>query len=76
VPRLNCTYEEFRLIIEAHGFEMIRHSSGSHCRFRGVVNGVVRLVDWSPHQTNKTIPIGTLQSMIRQSGLPKTLFVK
>ena len=76
MPRLNCTYEEFRLIIEAQGFEMIRHSSGSLCRFRGVVDGVVRLVDWSTHRTNNEIPIGTLQSMIRQSGLPKKLFVK
>jgi len=76
VPRLSCTYDEFRRIIEAHGFEMIRRTVGSHCRFRGVVDGVVRLVDWSPHKTNNAIPIGTLESMIRQSGLPKRLFVK
>jgi predicted RNA binding protein YcfA (HicA-like mRNA interferase family) len=34
----------------------------------------VRFVDVAPHQLGSEIKIGTLQSMIRQSGLPKKLF--
>ena len=33
-------------------------------------------VDLAVHNLNDDIPIGTLQSIIRQSGLPKALFRK
>lgn len=54
----------------------IRHGASSHRRYRGMVGGEVRFVDWAPHNPNSEIPIGTLQSMIRQAGLPKKLFRK
>jgi predicted RNA binding protein YcfA (HicA-like mRNA interferase family) len=76
VPRLRCTYYDFAEIIEAHGFIVIRHGATSHRRYRGVIGGEVRFVDWCPHNPNEHIPIGTLNSMIRQSGLSKRLFRK
>jgi predicted RNA binding protein YcfA (HicA-like mRNA interferase family) len=76
LPRLKCTYFEFLEIILSHGFVEIRHGASSHRRYRGIINGEVKFVDWSPHDAKSEIPIGTLQSMIRQSGLPKRLFRK
>jgi predicted RNA binding protein YcfA (HicA-like mRNA interferase family) len=76
LPRLKCTYYEFLKIIEANGFIEIRHGATSHRRYRAVVNGEVKFVDWAPHDPNSEIAIGTLQSMIRQSGLAKKLFRK
>ncbi|MBI2713493.1 MAG: type II toxin-antitoxin system HicA family toxin [Rhizobiales bacterium] len=73
---MKCTYLEFLEIILAHGFVEIRHDATSHRRYRGIVDGEVRFVNWSPHNPNSEIPIGTLQSMIRQSGLPKKRFRK
>jgi predicted RNA binding protein YcfA (HicA-like mRNA interferase family) len=53
-----------------------RHGATSHRRYRGTVDGIVRLVDVAFHNINDVIAPGTLQSMIRQSGLPKSLFGK
>jgi len=74
LPRLSCNYRQFLEILERHGFVLIRHDASSHRRYRGVVDGHVRFVDLAPHQWSDDIPLGTLQSMIRQSGLPKALF--
>lgn len=76
MPRLSCTYGEFLRIIEAYKFVLHRHGAGSHRRYRGEIGGQIRYVDWCPHNVNDPIPTGTLGSMIRQSGLPKRLFVK
>jgi predicted RNA binding protein YcfA (HicA-like mRNA interferase family) len=76
VPRLKCTYREFVAILDRYRFEMIRHDGGSHRRYRGVVGGTVRLVDVAYHAAGDEIPLGTLESMIRQSGLSKRLFRK
>lgn len=76
MSRLVCTYERFLAIIEAHGFKLLRHDGGSHRRYRGEVNGEVRLVDLTPHNWHDEIATGTLKSMIRQCGLPQKLFRK
>ena len=76
MPRLKCTYAEFLEIIEAYGFVLHRHDGGSHRRYRAVIRGAVHLVDMSQHNWNDEIPTGTLQAMIRQSGLPKKIFRK
>jgi predicted RNA binding protein YcfA (HicA-like mRNA interferase family) len=76
VPRLKCTYAQFLDIILAHGFVLHHQGTGSHRRYRGIIDNVVRYVDWCPHNVNDVIPTGTLASMIRQSGLPKALFRK
>jgi len=52
---------------------MIRQES-SHRRYRGVVEGQVRLVTVAYHSIHDEIKPDTLASMIRQSGLPKRIF--
>jgi len=76
LPRLKCTFREFIAIVEEHGFVEIRHASGSHRRYRGVIDGDVRMVTIAYHNIGDDILPGTLESMIRQSGLPKALFRK
>ena len=75
MPRLKCTYGEFIAIIEEHGFKLHRHGATSHVRYRGEVGGVVHYVDCSGYGGMDINP-NTLQSMIRQCGLPKRLFRK
>lgn len=74
MPRLVCTFQRFIEIIEAHGFAQIRHGATSHRRYRGMVNGRVCLVDVAYHNIRDEVRTGTLKSMIRQSGLPASLF--
>jgi len=76
LPRLKCTFREFLAIIEQRGFVLHRHGATSHRRYRGVVDGTVRFVDVAFHSAADEIAPGTLRSMIRQSGLPKSLFLK
>jgi predicted RNA binding protein YcfA (HicA-like mRNA interferase family) len=76
VPSLKCTYGEFLEILKAHGFVLHRHDGSSHQRWKGKIGGEVRMVDFSPHLYVDYVPLGTLQTMIRQSGLPKKLFRK
>ena len=55
-------------ILSDHGFRLISQR-GSHVKFRdGIGNTVI-----VPHP-RKDIPLGTLRSMIRQSGLPAKIF--
>ena len=42
----------------------------------GIVGGAVRFVDVAYHAIGDDVPMGTLESMIRQSGLSKKLFRK
>jgi predicted RNA binding protein YcfA (HicA-like mRNA interferase family) len=74
VSRLKCTFVEFLAIIKSHGFVFHHQGASSHQRYRGVINGEVRYVDFAPHSMHDDINIKTLESMIRQSGLPKKLF--
>lgn len=76
MPRLKCTFGEFIEIIERHGFELVRHDGTSHRRYRRVVGGRVYLVTVAAHNMRDDIKKATLDSMIRQSGLPKWLFRK
>jgi predicted RNA binding protein YcfA (HicA-like mRNA interferase family) len=76
VPRLKCTYSEFINIIKFQGFTLLRHDASNHQRWTCIVGGTVRFVDISCHSSGMIIPDGTLQSMIRQSGLSKKLFRK
>jgi predicted RNA binding protein YcfA (HicA-like mRNA interferase family) len=76
LPSLKCTYNEFIEILERYKFALHgAWGATSHYRYRGIVDGQVRYVDCSG-KGNTDIPIGTLQAMIRQSGLPKKLFRK
>ena len=55
-------------ILTAHGFRFVSQR-GSHAKYRDDQGHTVIV----PHP-RKDIPIGTLRSMIRQSGLPKEFF--
>jgi len=57
-------------ILFSHGFMKVR-TSGSHIRL--VKNNHFVTV---PFHAGKTIPIGTLKSIIRQSGISQENFVK
>jgi predicted RNA binding protein YcfA (HicA-like mRNA interferase family) len=60
--------EAFLRILANHGFQCISQR-GSHAKYRDSEGHTVIV----PHP-RKSIPIGTLHSMIRQSGLPRELF--
>jgi predicted RNA binding protein YcfA (HicA-like mRNA interferase family) len=76
VPRLKCTYREFIAIIEKHNFRCDRQQGGSHRQYTCVIGKQVLRVTISYHNINDEIKPATLESMIRQSGLPKNLFRK
>ncbi|MEN9991477.1 MAG: hypothetical protein RLZZ224_1179 [Verrucomicrobiota bacterium] len=59
---------EFIAILIDNGFAFVSQR-GSHTKYRDTQGHTVII----PHP-RKDIPIGTLRSMIRQSGLPKELF--
>lgn len=73
MPRLNCTFQQVLDILLSHGFVVQRHEGTSHRQLRGVVGGEVRMVTVAGKLSDE-VAIGTLQSMIRQSGLSKKLF--
>ncbi|MEI8037564.1 MAG: type II toxin-antitoxin system HicA family toxin [Verrucomicrobiota bacterium] len=60
--------DTFLGILTANGFRFVSQR-GSHAKYRDAQGHTVIV----PHP-RKDIPIGTLRSMIRQSGLPKELF--
>lgn len=73
MPRLILTFQEMLSILEANGFAIIRQNGTSHRQLRGVVNGEVRMTTLAGKLSNE-IAIGTLQAIIRQSGLPRGVF--
>ena len=66
-------FREFLTILRDHGFDLVRQE-GSHRIYRGTVAGEIRQVVVACHRDSDDIRPGTLSSMIRQSGLSKTLF--
>jgi predicted RNA binding protein YcfA (HicA-like mRNA interferase family) len=76
VPRLKCTFREFIQIILDQGFVLVRHDGSSHRIYRGIVEGKPQLVVVAVHHLHDEIKTGTLDAMIRQTGLPKALFRK
>jgi predicted RNA binding protein YcfA (HicA-like mRNA interferase family) len=76
VPRLKCTFREVIEILEAHGFEPVPgRQSGSHRQYKST-SGQTRLVTVAYHNINDDVLPDTLASIIRQSGLSKSLFRK
>jgi len=72
VPRLKCTFREFIEILERRKFWLERQD-GSHRQYKNASGNRVTV---AAHNMNDEIRPGTLESMIRQSGLPKKLFRK
>ncbi len=64
---------EFLEIIKAQGFTEKRQR-GSHHTYEGFVNGGRHVVTVDYSQLGEDIMPRNLQSMIRQSGLPKKMF--
>jgi predicted RNA binding protein YcfA (HicA-like mRNA interferase family) len=58
-------------ILRKSGFQEVRHS-GSHCIMQ--LNTKDRGKFTVPVPMHRTVPIGTIVSIIRQSGLPRALF--
>lgn len=56
-----------------NGFVLVRQK-GSHRQYEGFVDGTRHLVTISCHSESEDILPNTMQSIIRQSGLPKRLF--
>lgn len=66
-------YEAISFLKE-HGF-ILHRTSGSHFNYKKIVNGKTYLVTVAYHG-NKNIPIGTMNSIIRQSGISKEKWLK
>lgn len=60
-------------ILEENGFVIIRQNGTSHRQLRGMVDGQVRMTTLAGKLSDE-IAIGTLQAIMRQSGLPRKLF--
>jgi len=67
-------FGRFIQIVETQGFTFYRQGKGSHCIYRGVVDRETRLLTVAAHRRSEEIKPGTLDAMVRQSGLPKRLF--
>lgn len=66
-------FRNFLRVIEANGFVLARQR-GSHRTYRGMVNGKTEIVVVSCTREGDEIKKGLLSSMIRQSGLSKSVF--
>jgi len=60
--------DAFLRILTRHGFQFVSQH-GSHAKYRDTEGHTVIV----PHP-RKDIPVGTVRSMIRQSGLPREMF--
>lgn len=66
-------FKEFIKMLEEHGFVLDRNTGNSRI-YKATVGGATRLVSVHFHRGSDDIKPGTLNSMIRSSGLPKGLF--
>lgn len=74
MPRLTLSFRQVVEILLEHGFVEVRQGATSHRRFRGEVDGQVALVTVAHHRLSDDPTANTLQSIIRQSRLPKRSF--
>jgi predicted RNA binding protein YcfA (HicA-like mRNA interferase family) len=63
-PRL--TAEEVIAILKRHGFSRVG-ATGSHQKWRNPVTGAQVIV---PYHRQRTLPLGTMRSIIEGSGIP------
>jgi predicted RNA binding protein YcfA (HicA-like mRNA interferase family) len=75
MPRLRLTFRELIEILLAHGF-VLERQKGSHRQYRRQAGADVWLVTVAAHNDGDIIKPGTLASMMRQSGLPRSAFKK
>jgi len=73
MPKLvELSHDELCRILSAQGFVAVRQSKHSIMQST-TATGTTITVPVPNHPTRK-IPVGTLRGIIRQSGLPRTLF--
>jgi predicted RNA binding protein YcfA (HicA-like mRNA interferase family) len=73
MPKLGVfSGEEVCRLLEAEGFVRIRQR-GSHIVLQRMSQGITTTV---PVPNHRVVRIGTLQAIIRQSGLPREKFVR
>jgi predicted RNA binding protein YcfA (HicA-like mRNA interferase family) len=70
----NWTASEVIKFLKNHGF-ILHRSNGSHFQYKKVTPQETRLVTVAYHG-KEAIPIGTINSIIRQSGIDKKNWVK
>ncbi|HWF43006.1 MAG TPA: type II toxin-antitoxin system HicA family toxin [Candidatus Kapabacteria bacterium] len=74
MPKLGIfSGNELCKILAAHGFQEVRRPSGSHMIMQRIIDSRTITV---PIPNHRQVKIGTLQSIIRQSELPRDLFLK
>ena len=75
MPRgfLNWTAEDVVRFLKAHGFKL-NHTKGSHCFYVGRAGGTFRQV-CVPFHGSRVIKPRTLKGIIRQSGIPKEVWL-
>ena len=73
MPRLVLTFQQVKDILAANGFAIDRQNGTSHAQYKAVIAGETRLVTVAGKPSDE-VAIGTLQSMMRQSGLSKKAF--
>ena len=69
-------YREVLRILRDNGFSYKRDGKGKHTIWEGKHSGKTYVVTLSYDQEGNDVPKGTLDNIIRQSGLPKKLFRK
>ena len=74
MPRLKLTFRQVVEVLLENGFAEVRHGATSHRRFRAEVKGEVALITIAYHRLSDEPTPNTLQSVIRQSRLPKSAF--
>ena len=67
-------YREVIEILEQHGFQFERQGRGSHRVYQRVSGDRQYVVILSYGRSGEDIKPGTLGSIIRQSGLPRSVF--
>ena len=69
-------YREVLRILRDNGFSFKRDGKGKHTIWEGNYSDKTHVVVLSYDQEGNDVPKGTLDNIIRQSGLPKRLFRK
>ena len=70
----NWTFSDVIKVLRKNGF-LFHKSRGSHFQYKKKINGKMHLVVVQSHG-KKSIPVGTMHSIIRQSGLDKKVWKK
>ncbi len=66
---MNWTFGDVQSFLKAHGFQL-HHTRGSHYYFTRLHHGRLAMTHVQYHGA-KSIPPGTMGSIIKQSGIPK-----